>query len=266
MKKILFFIIVTALVLGFTKSNIFAQTKTPTLTIKQNISGTPSATPGVTAEQEADTIEKIKDLVASKVAELKLVDKRGILGKVIRVKSSQLIVEDHKRDQRSVDIDELTKFVSSKSSFGISDIKEADLISTIGLYNKDTKRLLGRFISLASSVPENISGVVVSRDPEEFTLKVLDPQGKSRTINIETSTKTNVWEENELAKSGFSKISIGERVIVIGFEDLKEKDVINASRVIHFPDIPLSNDLKKYEKNIEEEPTASPSATPRSTR
>src|SRR3972149_11269785 len=159
---------------------IAAQTKTPTPTPGQSPSGAaPSPTPQVTAEEkEQDTIEKIKDLVASKVAELKLVDKRGILGIVKRSSNSQIVVEDHKRDQRSVDIDELTKFVSSKTSFGISDIKEGDKISVIGLYNKDTKRLLARFITLSANTPIAIEGVVTAKSTRQFTMTVVDSSGK----------------------------------------------------------------------------------------
>lgn len=213
----------------------------------------PSPTPEITSEEkEQDTIEKIKDLVASRAAELKLVDKRGILGVVKRSSSSQIVVEDHKRNQRTIDIDELTKFVSSKASFGISDIKEGDKISAIGFYNKDTRRLRASFISLSSNIPLDIEGVITSTNSREFTLTIVDTIGKTRTINIETSTKTNVWADNSFTKSGFSKILIGQRILVIGFEDLKDKNTFNASRIIHFVDLPLSDALSKY-KNAEEE-------------
>lgn len=240
-------------IFAFLSSDITAQTKTPT----------PSPTPKITTEQkEIDTIEKIKDLVASKVAELKLVDKRGILGIVVRTSFSQVVIEDHKGDHRSVDIDELTKFVSSKDSFGISDIKEGDRVSIIGLYNKDTKRLLARFVALASNVPMSVEGVVTAKNARTFSLTLIDTSGKSKTIDVETSTKTNIWDDT-FAKSGFSKVSVGERILVIGFEDLKDKTIINASRVIHFVDLLLSGGLKKYQ-NTDAEETPTPSATPRS--
>lgn len=218
---------------------------------------TPSPTPKITSEEkEIDTIEKIKDLVASKVAELKLVDKRGILGIVNRSTNSQIVVEDHKRNHRSVDIDELTKFVSSKDSFGISDIKDRDRISVIGLYNKDTKRLLARFIGLSANTPVDIEGVVTARNSRQFTLTIVDTNGKTKAIDIQTSTKTSVWNNNSFTKSGFSKILVGERVLVIGFPDSKDEDTINASRIIHFADLPLSESLKKYKNVQEETPTS----------
>src|SRR3990167_7821617 len=73
MKKLL--VIIFILLFSATTSS-YAITTTPTPLKKV----TPTGTPEVTKEQEdIDRIEKIKDLVASKVAELKLVEKRGIL-------------------------------------------------------------------------------------------------------------------------------------------------------------------------------------------
>ena len=198
--------------------------------------------------------------MASKVAELKLVDKRGILGVVKRISNSQIVIEDHKEDQRSIDIDELTKFVSSKSSFGISDIKEGDRISAIGLYNKDTKRLLARFINVSENVPINIEGVVTGKNSREFTLTVIDSGGKTNNIDIESSTKTNVWDDKTLTKSGFSKVLVGQRVIVIGFPDLNSKETVNASRIIHFANLPISEVLLKYAP-VEESGTPTPTNT-----
>lgn len=205
-------------------------------------------TPKITEEsREIDRIEKIKDLVASKVAELKLVDKRGLIGSVKSSANTQITLEDDKNHARLVDIDELTKFDGSgKESFGISDIKEGDFLSLIGLYNKDSKRLLARFISKASNVPVNIEAVVIKKDKEEFTLSVVTTEGRKKTINIETSTKTVSFEDGKTVKSGFSKIEEGHRLIIVGFEDSKEKDAINASRVIYLPDLSLSSALKRY--------------------
>jgi Cu/Ag efflux protein CusF len=212
------------------------------------VSPTPAAPPEMTPEQkEIDRIDKIKDLVASRVAELKLVDKRGIIGTVERSSTTQVVIEDHKKDLRTIGIDELTKFVSIKGSLGISDIKEGDKISAVGLYYKDTKTLLARFISVSSSIPLDIGGVVTAKNSRQFSITIVDPEGKQKIIDVETSTKTNLWDGNALIKSGFSRVLVGERILVMGFEDPQEDNTINASRIIHFPNFPLSQDLKKHQ-------------------
>lgn len=235
MKKI-FYLLFTIYYLLFT-TVVFAQTPTTA-----NVSPTkkPTSIP-------ADTqIEKIKDLVASKVAELKLVDKRGIVGYVKSTTNTQIVLTNHQNIEVKVDIDELTKFESPDGkNFGISDIKKGDLLSLVGLFNKQTERLLARFVEVASNIPQNVEGVVLSKDSSEFTLNIATANGEKKIINVETSTKTNVYQSGETVKSGFSKVQPGERVIIVGFTDKTNKDQINASRIIHFPDLKLSEELKK---------------------
>lgn len=252
--KTLIFLLVFCFALA-ASTTVFAATPAPTKKL--------TPTPAVTQEEkQVDTIEKIKDLVASKVAELKLVDKRGILGTVKSTTNTQIVIENNNKTQVMIDIDELTKFDSSeKDSFGISDVKEGDFLSFLGLYNKDSKRLLARFISYASNVPVNIEAVIIEKNTKEFTLEVVDTFGKKSIINVESSTKTNVYQDGETVKSGFTKVSEGERIIVAGFADKKEKDVINASRIIHFPDLPLSGDLTKHKDMVDTQvPVSSGSA------
>jgi hypothetical protein len=240
MKKLIFIFLLTFL----TVTNVYAVSPTP----KSSPSPTQRAsrtTPTPTLTQDAEQIEKIKDLVASKVAELKLVDKRGILGKVKNTSNSQISLVDIKNKELIIDIDELTKFEDEKDSFGISDIKDGDNISAVGLYNKETERLLARYISYATNIPENFDAVITERDDENFTLTVRDPNGKEKIIDVQTSTKTVSYEEGEAVKSGFSKTEVGERIIVVGFTDTKEPNQINASRIIRLPEIPLSPELKK---------------------
>lgn len=209
---------------------------------------TPSITPRITKETEdQERIEKIKDLVASKVAELKLVEKRGILGVVKSASNTQITLEDSKSQQRIIEIDELTKFSGSdRESFGISDVKEGDFLSAVGLYNKDSKKLLARFIWRVQNIPLNLEGVVLEKDKVDFTLIIVGADGKKKTVDVQTSTKTSVFEEGQILKSGFSKINEGERILIVGFPDLKDRDRINASRIIYFPSLPVTDTMKKY--------------------
>ncbi len=243
MKKISIAITIVAMMFLITTTS-FALSPTPSPTLKV----TPTAKPKENPTPVDTEIEKIKDLVASKVAELKLVDKRAILGTVKTSSNTQIALNDDNGKERQVDIDELTKFESdSDQSFGISDIKNGDTLSVIGLYNKDTRRLLARFVSKEKSVPLNLEGVVASKDTKEFTLVLVAEDGKKKTINIDTSTKTSSYDKGESTKSGFSKIQVDQRIIAVGFADPKIKDQVNASRVIVFAAIPASSLMKKFE-------------------
>jgi hypothetical protein len=267
---------ITVLFISSLFSPVFAQTKTPTLTPKITESKTKaSPTPAKsepTASEAADLnrIQKIKDMVASRVAELKLVEKRGILGTVKEVSSSQVTVRDNKGEQRIIDIDELTKFqgkISSSSkktdddttqTFGISDIKVGEEVAFIGLYNKQTDRLLARIVLLPKSIPFYMDGVISDIDTKEYTFAISNNDEK-RIVDFEKSTTAKLFTKADgIKKSGFSTIEAGQRAIIVGFEDSDNKHII-ATRILHFSDVPPSSEMKKGLSLEPEE--ASPSAT-----
>lgn len=252
MKKILLIIFNSFVIMFVVKTSIFAAT-TPT----------PSPTSAKTTPEanEIERIQKIKQLVASKVAELKLVEKRGILGAVKETTSTQITLEDDKKDTRIVDIDELTKFQGeSDKSFGISDIQVGQELSIIGLYNKETRRILARFLSKAKNIPDTISGLIIERDSKNFNLTLVTENKTRKVIDISTATKIYSYDkDNGMVKAGFSKIETGLRVYAVGFDDLKIKDQLNASRVIFFKDLPPSAAMTKAQDqlNVEQQTQSS---------
>src|SRR4051812_11905525 len=99
----------------------FAVGITPSVTPKTS----PNNSNAPTDSADQARIEQIKDLVASRVAELKLVDKDGFLGIVQDVRNTQLTIEDESQNSIPIDTDELTKFNdSANDKFGISDMKK----------------------------------------------------------------------------------------------------------------------------------------------
>lgn len=208
-----------------------------------------SATP---TQGQIDQIQKIKEMVASKVAELKLVEKRGILGKVKDTTGTKITVMDNKGNERIIDTDELTKFqddVGSSKNFGISDIKKDEQLSFVGLYNKDTERLLARIVTRVHSIPDLFEGMVTDKNLADFTLTAVDELGVKKVISIENTTKTSIHSQDGILKSGFTKIAVGQRILAVGFADKKIKNQINATRIIHFDDLPPSSQMAKFAKN-----------------
>lgn len=203
-----------------------------------------------TPSEDLEKIQKLKEMVASRVAELKLVEKRGILGIVKQTSNSQITIEDTEKNLRVIDIDELTKFKGSADSFGISDIKQGDLMSFLGLYNKDTKRMIARYASSQKNLSVQFEGTVVEKDKKNYTLTVVNEKGEKKIIDVGTSTKTKDCKNEEMVKSGYSKINTEERVLVTGYYDLKDKNLIMADRIVHFLDIPPSPEMKKQMENI----------------
>lgn len=208
----------------------------------QSLAATPSATPPPTEIQDKliDQINDLKEKIASKVAQLKLVDKRAIVGTVVETTSTQITLNDIHDQTRFVDVDEITKFSGpdASSSFGISDLTKGTQISVLGLYNKESQRITARFIDTIT--PTNfISGIVLSIDRDAGTFKVISEGGKTTTIDVENITKTSTYTKNDgLEKSGFSKLEAGNRVMISGYPDKKDKNMVIATRIVIFVDFP----------------------------
>lgn len=197
---------------------------------------------------ELEKIQKIKDIVASKVKELNLVEKRGLLGIIRETSNMQIIITDIKGDTRHIDVDELTKFdLGTKSTYGISDLEKGKMYSFVGLYNKDTQKLLARTIDTANTIPAYFEGAVYSVDSKNYQMTLVNEKGVKKDVDIESSTKTSLASDNgDLMRSGFSKLSVNERVLAIGFWDKKDSNLLSALRVIHFSQVPPSKEMQSY--------------------
>ncbi|MDZ4228306.1 MAG: hypothetical protein U1E54_03600, partial [Candidatus Levybacteria bacterium] len=191
-----------------------------------------------------DKTQEIKDQlitnIASRVAQLKLVEKRGIMGKVTDVTNTQITITDIHNNTRFIDVDELTKFSSptAKGTYGISDITKDTTIGVLGLYNKESRRILARFVNTIN-IPIIVHGGVAAIDNENFSIDITTEEGQQMTVDIENITKTfSYTTEDGYARSGFSKIKDNYNIIVSGVMDIKEKNRMTATRVIIFPEIP----------------------------
>jgi len=198
--------------------------------------------PRAVSAQTPDTINQqineLKDKVASRVASLKLVEKRGVIGTVSSATPTEIVLSDINGNQIDIDVDELTNFSSDqKSSFDISDIKKGMQISVLGLYNKDSQRLLARFVQ-DYTIPVFIPGVIVSKDVKNSTVNLYTSDNISYTVDIEDVTKTLLYSTESFDESGFSKIPTLVNAVVVGFPNPKEKNGITASRILVFSDTP----------------------------
>lgn len=242
-------------------SNAFAVTTTPT-TVQSAQTKTAATTSISPTQSEAiqdkldNQIDELKQKIASRVSELNLVEKRGIIGTVTEVSANKITITDVSGKNRFVDVDEITKFSSAtaKSSFGLSDLTKGTKISVLGLYNKQSQRILARFIEVTVN-PTMITGGVSEVDKKNFQFTTLTADQKQSKIDVTTTTKVSSYYKDEgLTKLGFSKITVGNRVVVVGYPSKTDPSLIVGSRVIIFPELP--NDPKI----VVEAPAASESA------
>lgn len=227
MKKIIVSLAIITLLFVQTTDLIFAQTVTTSQT---------STTKKTEDSSLNNKINNLKEKIASRVSELNLVEKRGIIGTIIEVSGDNVTIKDVNGDSRIIDIDEITKFSSgtaSKNSFGLSDMKKNMRISVLGLYNKQSKRLLARFIR-TSVDPTFFSGSITNIDKKDYHITVTTPDNKQQLVDIRTTTKTFDYDnEAGLTKSGFSKLTVGSRITILGYPDKEDQTLLAAQRIVN---------------------------------
>jgi hypothetical protein len=189
-------------------------------------------------------IQQLGNEIASKTAQLNLVEKRGIIGTVTDSSTAQITLTDVSGNTRFVDVDELTKFSSSaNASFGISDVKNGMTLGVLGLYNKQSRRILARDIDALDTFPTTIFGEVSNVDKVNYEITIVKENNGKAVAEIEDVTTTDTFTGGSLVKSGFSKMQTGQTVSVTGFPDKQDKNKILASQIIILSDIQLSYDL-----------------------
>lgn len=226
MKQYILFLFVLIL-LSYTTKAVYATTPTP--------NPTSAAASGLD-----QAINNLKDRIASRVAQLNLVEKKGMIGTVTDISETQITVTDLANNTQFVDVDELTKFASpdAKGSFGISDITKGTTLGILGRYNKETRRILARFVDVVS-FPMVISGAITQVDKSNFLISITTPDQKEYIGDIQNVTKTYTYTKTDgLTKSGFSKLQVGQRVMLVGFPEASNKNKILASRIIDFVELP----------------------------
>jgi len=243
MKKTFFIIIILLTILGSTVSASFALT--PTATLKPS--------------PETSKLDDLKTRIASRVAQLNLVEKRAIVGTVTEISGTQIILEDVKKEKRYIDVDELTKFFSPASkSFGLSDISKGTVLSAIGLYNKQSRRIMAREMEI-TVLPVFFQGAIRSIDSKEHTFE-LENETEKVSVSVETVTKTFQYTtENGIKSSGFSKLVADENTIAFGYWDKQVKNQILATRVIIFPNIPKNPKIISVPNALDNTATIVPS-------
>lgn len=189
-------------------------------------------------------VDDLKNKIASKVAELKLVEKRGIIATVTDTSDTQITLTDLKGNTRFVDVDELTKFFSSSfKSFGISDIKKGMTLGVLGLYNKQSRRILAREVNEMPTPFKVIFGGIGAIDGKNFEITVVKENGQKNVVGIENLTKSYAYSLDTLNKSGFSKLQKSQAILVIGFFDKQDQSKMLAGRLIVFTDIDISSKI-----------------------
>ena len=213
--------LITILLLLLIVSTVLAQTASP------------SATPTTAKDKQ---IEDLKDRIATKVAELSQTQRSAIFGKVKAVSISSATIETQTKDVKIELTDDITIFQNLKgkrTELSIEDLAKDDIVTVFGEHDATLDLLNAKVIFIQGVLPIRTAGVVTDINKTNFTLTVKPPQGPDITVDIEKFTKTTIWDGEDVAKGGFSKIIVGDTVHVAGTPVAKTENRISADRILN---------------------------------
>lgn len=229
------------LILSLIVLTIFASNTVPLKTYAQEDTETPTVTkapsPSPTPEKGSamDKIRILKDKVATKVAELRQTEKKGITGLVDQISDTEMTLQAG-NDKVTVNFTEDTPLFSitgKKEEGDFKDIDKGTVILALGYYDKDQKILDGRTIYIINQKPMFLLGKIADIDRENYTVTVKGKDGKDSIVDIETYSRTfAIGDKNSTVKSGFSKLSIGDLIQMIGTPNAKEDNRYSANRIL----------------------------------
>lgn len=196
---------------------------------------TPSATP-TTTDIKQKQIDDIKERVATKVAQLRQSEKRAIFGTVKSTSVSSFTVETSAKDVKIELTDDIlvAQIVKGKrTKLTTEDLAKGDVVTVFGDYDRTLDILKAKAIYIQTPPPLLANGTVTDVDKKEFTVTVSTVLGQSYIVDVEKITKIVAWtKENSIQKAGFSNITVGDSVHVVGTTDPKKENRISALRIL----------------------------------
>jgi len=177
----------------------------------QNASSSPTIT-----NFEERSIEKLKEKVADKVAEIRKKNNRAIAGKVIELSSKTIKIKTNDNEQYLVNLDEtLTKYFkivgTNQKEIKFDDLEKGDYLIVSGVI--DDKSITANTIFVDQPFLVD-NGKIIEIDKQNYNVKVMTADKTIDTLSIETYTKQQIINIKtlEIERIGFSKIIVGDYV------------------------------------------------------
>jgi len=249
MKQHLFLFILSLFLLQSGPQPVFAAT-----------TASPSATPSPTAAPKNQQIEDLKDRLATKVAELRKLERRAVYGTVKAKTISTLTVETETKDVKIELTDDIKIFQilkAKRTALTIDDVAKDDIVTIFGEYDTAVEVLKAKVIFIQNTVSiKRIIGTIKETNKTDYTLTVETKDATSYIVDFETFTKTSLWSAKDgLLKGGFSKLIPGDIVAVTGTAVPKKENRVSATRILNLGDL----------TGVLPTPSPTPASTPKTT-
>lgn len=193
------------------------------------------ATPSATSTANKQ-VEDLKERLATKVAELKKVERKAVFGKVKSVSISSVTIETKTKNLKielpdTVVVIQYLKGQRTKLTTG--DIDKDDMVAVFGEYDATVDILKASVIVIQNTVTQRVTGTITAIDKTDYTLTMTGDDGKTYVMDIETTTKAITWDQTSgITKWGFSKMNIGNFIEVLGSPVPKKENRLSAVRIL----------------------------------
>lgn len=223
------------------------------------ITATPSAT---TFIDKLKQIEILKEKIATKVAELRKIEKGGILGTVKSSNDTSITITS-KSKELTISYAEDTVFFKMHDgvksdpldSKQAKKLKPGEQIVALGYYDSSGTSLSTKYIYIYNP-GVHIIGKIADKDLGNYTITVKEPKGNT-LVDIETYTKIYTYNKKTgFGRGGFSKLKENDVVHIFATLNPKEENRVSATKIVSFTFSPLTTPSPTTEK--EASPTAKP--------
>lgn len=235
---------------------LFASRLLPVVAIDSTTFAT-SASPSTTIRNQQ--IKELKEKIATKVAELKILAPKVLLGEIKTLSDQKIIITVQETDI-NIELSDDTSFSQvnqdgNKKDIKVGQLKVGQKIIVWGTYNKEAQTMTATGV-VARDLAQVLTGQITSIDKKNYQFTMSNKSGVlPYTFDINPPTKISLLgTDSKLTKIGFSKLAVGQTVYIYGFVGEKTKDgqtLLSAKRIIV-----LSSPA----------PTSSPTVTPTPTK
>ncbi len=219
--------------------------------------------PTITTIDKLKKIEILKEKIATKVAELRKMEKGGVFGEVKSVNDTSITIISKSKDL-NISIAEDTVFFNLKDgvksdpldSKQAKKLKPGEHIASLGYFDSTGTSLSTKYIYIFNP-RVRLTGKITDKDLTNYTVSVKEPTGNT-LVDIETYTRIYTFSKKDgLVKGGFSKLKENDIVHIFATVNPKEDDRVSGNKIISF-DLSSNTSSPTPTEEKESSPTAKP--------
>lgn len=193
-------------------------------------------------QDKIDKIKILKDKIATTVAQIRKNEKKALYGKITALGKDSIDIITREGVSVTLNTTSDTGYFSldnarAKSDSSLDKMKKDSPVTAFGYYDVSSKSMDTRIVYLTPTIPHYLTGKILDIDRTNYTISLKTFSDDTWTIDIETYTKTQIYKDSSIQKSGFSKLYPGEIIDVVSIDSPKEKNRASASRILAIYDV-----------------------------